>query len=221
MKPAEAVKALVFDAYGTIFDVHSIASLCEEMFPGQGSALSQLWRVKQLEYTWLRTLMGRYEDFFKVTESALIHACKTLKLGCSAPARADLMDAYLHLAAYPNTVDTLRKLYGRPLAILSNGTPHMLHSAVSSANLDAVFGHVISVDEVKAYKPSPQVYQLAPNKLRVPVESIGFVSSNSWDVAGAASFGFTAFWVNRSGQPMDELGVTPAKVLTDLTQLLE
>ena len=218
---ASKVKALVFDAYGTLFDVHSVIALAEELFPGQGAALSQLWRQKQLEYTWLRSLMRRYEDFERVTEAALKVAAGTLKLDCP-PTRANrLMVAYLHLALYPEVRAALDALSKLPLAILSNGSPHMLNAVVKNAGLDGVFAQVISVDQVKIFKPSPKVYQLAPDKLGVRKAEVGFVSSNYWDVCGAASYGFSSYWINRSGATADELGQQPVAVLSGLTDLVQ
>ncbi len=219
----QGIKALVFDAYGTLFDVHSVVSTCNRHFPDQGTALSKAWRAKQLEYTWLRSLMGRYEDFWQVTESALTFACKTLNLLCPPATRAELMEAYLHLEPYPEVQASLRALSRYPLAILSNGSPRMLQAAVESAGLQGMFSHVLSVDEVKMYKPSPRVYQLASRKMGVAESAIGFVSSNFWDVAGAKAFGLWTCWVNRSKAPEDELGFTPdatANTLTDLVDVL-
>ena len=221
---SQRIKALVFDAYGTLFDVHSVISTCNQNFPDQGAALSQRWRAKQLEYTWLRSLMGRYEDFWQVTESALVFACKSLSLSCPPGTRAQLMEAYLRLDPYTEVREALKTLSNYPLAILSNGSPRMLHAVVKSAGFEGVFSHVISVDEVKIYKPSPRVYQLASQKMSVPETAIGFVSSNSWDVIGAKAFGFWTCWVNRSAAPGDELGVTPdvtVKTLADLVDVLK
>ena len=216
------VRALAFDAYGTLFDVHSVVALGEELFPGQGNALSNTWRLKQLQYTWARTLMGRYEDFWKVTEDGLVFAAKSLKLDLDADKRNRLMESYLSLAAFPDVAQGLKELSGAgyPLAILSNGTPKMLRAAARSAGIEGNFAHIISVDEIKIYKPSPRVYELAPAKFKLPAAAIGFVSSNSWDVAGAASFGLTTFWINRGAQPIDELGFPPARTVAKLTELL-
>lgn len=218
---SQRIKALVFDAYGTLFDVHSVISACNQNFPDQGAALSQRWRAKQLEYTWLRSLMGRYEDFWQVTESALVFACKSLSLSCSPATRTQLMEAYLRLDPYTEVREALTALSNYPLAILSNGSPRMLHAVVKSAGLEGVFSHVISVDELKIYKPSPRVYQLACQKMGVPETSIGFVSSNSWDVIGAKAFGFWTCWVNRSAAPGDELGVTPDVTVKTLAGLVD
>ena len=215
----DRIKALVFDAYGTLFDVHSVISVCQQLFPGQGTALSQMWRAKQLEYTWLLSLMGRYQDFWKVTESALVFACKVLGLPCDPSTRDRLMDAYLRLDPYPEVPAALNALSHYPLAILSNGSPRMLKAAVENAGLQGLFAQVISVHEVKIYKPSPRVYQLAPKRLGVGPEAIGFVSSNSFDVIGAKAFGFWVCWVNRADIAGDELGVTPDVTVARLTDL--
>jgi 2-haloacid dehalogenase len=220
-KITRGIKALVFDAYGTLFDVHSVISTCEQNFPGQGPALSQAWRAKQLEYTWLRSLLGRYKDFWQVTESALLFACKSLNLSCPAATLAQLMEAYLHLDPFPEVPQALRSLSGYRLAILSNGSPRMLRAAVESSGLKGVFSHVISVEAAKIYKPSPRVYQLACNKLRIARTAIGFVSSNCWDIVGAKNFGFRCCWVNRSGVPQDELGFAPDVMVNSLSDLAE
>lgn len=220
----KGIKALVFDAYGTLFDVHSVIATCNQHFPEQGPALSKAWRAKQLEYSWLRSLMGRYEDFWQVTEAALVFACKTLNLPCPPATRAALMEAYLHLDPYPEVLPSLKALSNYPLAILSNGSPRMLQAAVESAGLRGIFSHVLSVDTVKIYKPSPRVYELASQKMGVAASAIGFVSSNSWDVIGAKAAGLWTCWVNRSGAPEDELGFLPdarANTLADLTGLIK
>jgi 2-haloacid dehalogenase len=213
--------ALVFDAYGTLFDVYSVTALAERLFPGSGKQVSQLWRTSQLQYSWLRSLMERYEGFEKLTEDALVIACKTLKLNLSSEQRAQLMKAYDNLDTFPEVKQALRTLSRLPLAILSNGSHRMLHAAVASSGLEGMFSEIISVDDVRIYKPSPKVYQLAADRLKVSDRSkIGFVSANSWDAIGAASFGFTAFWINRADAPMEELGTRPEKTLVELTDLV-
>ncbi len=216
------IKSLAFDAYGTLFDVHSVVALGEQLFPGQGTALSNTWRLKQLQYTWGRSLMGRYEDFWKVTEDGLVFAARSLKLDLDAAKRKQLMDAYLSLAAFQDVVPGLEQLKaaGYKLAILSNGAPRMLQEAAKSAGIDRFLSRIISVDEIKIYKPSPRVYELGPKRLGAARQATGFVSSNSWDVAGAASFGLTTFWINRGKQPMDELGFPPDQEVEKITDLL-
>ncbi len=212
-------QALVFDAYGTLFDVHSVGTLCERLFPGNGAALSQAWRAKQLEYTWLRSLMGRYEDFTAVTRAALERAGHALQLKIGPGQYTQLMAAYDRLALYPDAREALAALAGMKLAILSNGSPGMLAAAVKNAGLDTTFAAVISVDAVKIYKPDPRVYQLAPDLLGIPKTAISFVSSNYWDAAGAKNFGFRVFWINRSGAQPDALGAAPDAVLASLAEL--
>ena len=216
--------ALVFDAYGTLFDVHSVTAAAEAIWPGKGAALSQLWRTKQLEYTWLRSLMGRYEDFSHVTESALRYACAGLKLPLDDAQRAQLLEGYLHLAPFPEVPAALERLRGIRLAILSNGSPAMLEPVVFNAGLHGRITDVLSVDAVKVFKPDPRVYRLAVDRLGVPAKAIGFVSSNCWDAIGAKAFGFRTFWVNRAGAPVDEMGVRPdheLRSLGDLTPLVQ
>ena len=213
------LRALVFDAYGTLFDVHSVIAECEALFPGKGAALSQLWRGKQLEYTWLRSLMGRYADFSAITRTALTTACNILRLELSEAAATRLMNAYLVLKAFPDVVDTLSRLRGRNLAILSNGSPDMLNAVVRHAGLDQLLDAVLSVDALRIFKPHPSVYAYAAQRLQAPAGVIGFVSSNFWDVAGATSFGFRTFWINRAGAAPDDLGYQPAAVLSQLSEL--
>jgi 2-haloacid dehalogenase len=213
------VRALVFDAYGTLFDPFAVRTRAEELFPGSGAALSQLWRAKQLEYSWLRTLMGRYENFWKITEDALVFSCRALKLQCDEPQRKQLMRTYLTLPAYPEVKPALEKLSGLPLSILSNGTPDMLSPLVAANNMAHLFQNIFSVDSLQIYKPRPEVYQHAVDRLGVAKESIGFVSSNYWDIAGATSFGFRSYWLNRGAGTGDELGFTPSAVLANLAEL--
>jgi 2-haloacid dehalogenase len=201
-------KAFIFDAYGTLFDVHSVVEAGRAL-ARDPQALSLLWRQKQLEYTWLRTLMGRYEDFWAVTEAALRFALGRLGIAAGDEAVARLMEAYLSLATFPDVAGALAGLAGTPLGILSNGSPRMLDAAVRSSGLAGTFRHVLSVDAVKAYKPSPTVYELGPRAFGVPAGDILFVSSNAWDVAGAKAFGYGTCWCNRLAAPMDRLGVSP------------
>jgi len=213
------LRALVFDAYGTLFDPFSVRALAEQLFPGQGAALSQLWRSKQLEYSWLRTLMGRYDNFWKITEDALVFSCRSLGLSYSEPHRRQLMEVYFSLPAFPEVKPALEQLSALPCSILSNGTPEMLAAVVAANGMAHLFAYVFSVDSLPIYKPRPEVYQHALDHLGLPREAIGFVSSNFWDISGAANFGFQTFWLNRSSTVPDELGVTPRAVLRDLAEL--
>jgi 2-haloacid dehalogenase len=215
------LRALVFDAYGTLFDVHSVIALCEELWPGKGASLSQLWRTKQLEYTWQRSLMRRYEDFGRVTLAGLRYACAALGLALDEERCRRLAEAYVELATFPEVRGALTRLKAMKLrlAILSNGSPAMLRPLVANAGLQGLIGAVISVDQRKIYKPSPEVYRLAVTRMRVPKAAIGFVSSNCWDACGAKSFGFHVFRINRSGAPVDELGAAPDYTIKGLDEL--
>ncbi len=212
-------RAVVFDAYGTLFDVHSVMAACREV-TSDPEALSLQWRAKQLEYTWLRSLMGRYEDFWEVTRAALRFALKRLKLEASEAQVGRLMDAYLSLQPFPEVPATLEALRPRyTLAILSNGSPRMLRAAVESSGLQPYLQHVLSVDALKIYKPSPAVYELAPKTMGVPKNAIVFVSSNAFDVIGAKAYGFQVCWCNRAGAPLDELGFAPDHTVRRLDEL--
>lgn len=202
-----AIRALAFDAYGTLYDPASVFQRCEQLFPGHGEAISDIWRVKQLQYTWLRSLMGRYQDFHRLTEDGLRFACRSLSLELGDGPRRELMAEYFRLAPYPEVPAALERLQARlPLAILSNGTPEMLERVSEHNGLRDRFRQILSVDELQVFKPSPRVYQLAVDRLGVPAEAIGFVSSNAWDVAGAKAFGLRVFWINRFRKPPEELG---------------
>lgn len=213
--------ALVFDAYGTLFDVHSVTRRAEALFPGKGAAISAAWRTKQLEYTWLRTLMGRYEDFSRVTRSSLEWALDSLGLEADEAAERALLEEYRRLAPFPEVRAVLESLAAtRPLAILSNGHPEMLDAVVDHSGLRGLFrGGVLSVHPARRFKPDPNVYRLAEEALGVPRALMGFVSSNGWDAAGAKSFGFRAYWVNRGAAPVERLGVRPDAVVKDLAGL--
>jgi 2-haloacid dehalogenase len=210
-------EAMVFDAYGTLFDVHSVAARCESFWPGKGAQLSQLWRSKQLEYTWQRSLMQRYAPFSTVTREALAYACEALQLHPTKEQQESLMGEYLRLSLYPDVVGTLKDL-GKKQAVLSNGSPDMLVPLIEHSGLR--FDAVISVDELKIFKPAPQVYELAVKRLGVPKARIGFVSSNCWDALGAKSYGFSVYWINRTKAPVDRLGFKPDAVLTSLNEVL-
>jgi 2-haloacid dehalogenase len=212
-----ALKALVFDAYGTLFDVHSVVQRSEAFWPGRGATLSQLWRAKQLEYTWQRSLMRRYVPFSQVTREALEYACAALGLALDAGRTQALMQEYLRLATYPEVPAALAALRARK-AILSNGSPDMLEPLVAQSGL--ALDAVLSVDEAKVFKPAPEVYQLAVDRLGVAKDEIGFVSSNCWDALGAKSFGLRVFWINRQGAPVDALGFRPDRIVQGAHEVL-
>jgi 2-haloacid dehalogenase len=215
------VAALVFDAYGTLFDVHSVSRRAESLFPGRGAALSAAWRAKQLEYSWLRTLMGRYEDFDRVTRAALEWALDSLGIEAQEPAQRAMIEEYRRLATFPEVPAALESLARtRPLAILSNGHPGMLEAVVDHNGLRERFrGGILSVHSARRFKPDPAVYRIAEEALGVPRALVGFVSSNGWDAAGAKTFGFRAYWVNRGAAPVERLGVRPDAILKDLAAL--
>lgn len=220
--PPTRITALAFDAYGTLFDVFSVTALCEELFPGRGSALAQLWRAKQLQYSLLRSLMGRHEDFWRLTEDGLVYASKSLALDLTFDRRRRLMDAYLSLTAFPDVrpgLEALKKT-GVRLAILSNGEPKMLRAAAESAGIAPLLDAIISVEEVRIFKPSPRVYNLVAERFPPGAGTVGFVSSNAWDIAGAGSAGLTTFWIQRSAaEPPEELGLPAAHVVRAITEL--
>lgn len=205
------IQALVFDLYGTLCDVHSVAAACDARFPGRGREISVVWRQKQLEYTWMRSLMGCYEDFEKATHDALTFASRQLGLKLSAPVHAELCNAYLRLAAFAEVPAALEELKSRglKLAILSNGSARSIDAVVRHAGIAPYLDELISVDEVGIFKPHRDVYELAERRLGVPRGSILFVSSNSWDATGAAYYGYATCWVNRANGCFDELGRTP------------
>ncbi|MEE8273051.1 MAG: haloacid dehalogenase type II [Alphaproteobacteria bacterium] len=210
------IGACVFDAYGTLFDVHSAAARCRDDLGREADAVSQTWRMKQLQYTWLRSLMGRHVDFWQVTGDALDYALDTHGVD-DANLRKRLMDSYLELDAYPEVKDVLGRLKagGLKCAILSNGAPNMLAAAVRNSEIDDLLDAVLSIEEIGIYKPHPSVYRLAVDRLGVAAERISFQSSNAWDANGAAAFGFRVAWVNRFGQRPERLpGDTDAEITT-------
>lgn len=219
-KPLLDVDACVFDAYGTLFDFNSAASAARSDLGEDWQRISDLWRQKQLQYTWLRGLAGHHADFWQVTGDALDFALATLKL--ERPSlRERLMDLYLKLATYPEVPETLRRLKatGRKLAILSNGTPAMLDAVVRSAGLEPLFDAVLSVEEVGVYKPHPSVYGLACERLKIDPSRICFLSSNAWDAFSAKAFGMRVVWCNRFGQAPERIPATPDGEISELGAL--
>ena len=218
-----AVDALVFDAYGTLFDVHSVVVSAEAIFPGRGAALAQLWRSKQLEYSWLQSLMQSptqaREDFAAITAHALSYAAAALQLPLPAQARHRLLDAYLDLSPFPDADPALAALAPRRRLILSNGTRAMLEPLAAATGLARHLDSILSVDDAGIYKPSPRAYQLAVDTLQMPAPRIGFVSSNAWDAIGAKAFGFTVFWINRVAAPPDRHGPQPDRTISTLADL--
>jgi 2-haloacid dehalogenase len=216
----QGIRACVFDAYGTLFDVATAARTCGDELGEKVSALSSLWREKQLQYTWLRALQGRHADFWQVTGEALDFALETLGI-TSATLRERLMKLYLTLGAFPEVHDTLVRLKqaGMRTAILSNGTPQMLQAAVEGAQLDPLLDAVLSVEEVGIYKPHPRVYQLAVDRLGLEAGAIAFQSSNAWDAYAASVFGMRVVWCNRYDQRPERLPGKPDHEIRSLAEL--
>jgi 2-haloacid dehalogenase len=219
--PLAGVRACVFDAYGTLFDVSSAAAACEDAALGdRGAALSALWREKQLQYTWLRAAQGRHVDFWQVTADALDFSLETLKIA-EPQLRSRLMNLYLTLEAYPEVPQVLGRLKaaGLQTAILSNGTPQMLRAAVEGAGIAALLDAVLSVEEVGVYKPHPKVYQLAVDRLALDARRICFLSANAWDAYAASAFGLRVVWCNRQRQRPERLAGRPEHEIASLGEL--
>ena len=214
------IQACVFDAYGTLFDVNSAAAQAKHELGESWQPLAELWRAKQLQYTWLRSLMGRYVDFWQVTGDALDYAMENLGLEDLA-LRAKLMDLYLRLSAYPEVKDTLLRLKaaGMKLAILSNGTPGMLMAAAQHAGIAELLDAILSVEEVKVFKPHPLVYRLPVTRFNLPPESMCFLSSNSWDAHAAKAFGYRVLWCNRLAQTPERMPEIPDSSVATLAEL--
>lgn len=218
--PLSGIQACVFDAYGTLFDYASAAASCRDVLGDKFERLTVLWRDKQLQYTWLRAIQGRHADFQQVTGDALDFALATLGL-TSSTLRNRLMALYLKLAAFPEVPDTLKRLRdgGMKTAILSNGSPLMLQSAVESSGLIGLFDAVLSVEEVGVYKPHPKVYQLAVDRLGLEASNISFQSSNAWDAYAASAFGMKVVWCNRYGHMREWLPGSPDREIKSLAEL--
>ncbi len=221
-KPPPQPRAVLFDAYGTLFDVYSVGLLAEQLFPGRGEALAQLWRDKQIDYTRLLTLAGRYQPFWQLTRAGLRFAAQRLQLALTPEAEDSLMNQYRHLSAFPENHDVLRELQRRGVAtgILSNGDPEMLAVATRSAGFDGLLQHVLSVHGVQRFKTDPAAYALGPQALGLPARDILFVSSNGWDAIGATWFGYTTLWVNRANLPLEQLGTAPTHTGSSLRDVL-
>ncbi|HXF76153.1 MAG TPA: haloacid dehalogenase type II [Methylomirabilota bacterium] len=213
------IKGIVFDMYGTLVDVNAVADACKKIAPDP-AAFNAQWRAKQLEYTFLRTAMGKYKDFHAITEEALEFAIQRFGLQVTAEQRQKLMEAWLHPTPYPEIAGALPRLKENyALAVLSNGSPKMLRTGLEQAGLVSHFRRVLSADAVRLYKPSPKVYELAPKRMRLKKNEILFVSSNSFDVIGAKSFGFKVCWINRTEAPLDPLGPKPDLVVKSFDEL--
>ena len=218
-------QAVLFDAYGTLFDVYSVGLTAEQLFPGQGQHLSVLWRDKQIDYTRLVTTSNHgahYQPFWELTRAALRYACKRLKLALTPEMELQLMNQYRHLSAFPENKDVLQALRARGVVtgILSNGDPEMLGIAVRSAGLEGLLDHVISVDAVRKYKTHPDAYALGEQATGLRANQIAFVSCNSWDALAATWYGFQTLWVNRYDLPFEELGTQPTRTGSTLNDVL-
>jgi 2-haloacid dehalogenase len=211
------IKAVVFDAYGTLYDIQSVASVTEEMFPGYGEIVTQIWRIKQLEYTWLRSLMRRYQDFSVITRESLAYTLRCLGLEYDSGAFERIMDKYLHLDLYPDAQASLAAMRDRKLAILSNGSTDMLNALVKNSGLDRVLDATISIDAKKIFKPAPDAYSLIEAMLGVPPAEVLFVSSNPWDACGAKAFGLNVAWIERVTPEAMALACVKSDVVAPIT----
>ena len=214
-------KALVFDAYGTLFDVNSAANKCKEKIGEDWEIFANFWRTTQLEYTWLRSLMGRHRDFWKITEDSLEKSMQVF--GVDKNMKNELLNLYKVLSPYPEVKNVLETLKDQnfKLAILSNGTPSLLNELVSSNDLNNLFDDLFSVEEVKVFKPSSKVYEIPTKKYNIKARQITFLSANTWDVSGAGNFGYNSVWVNRNKSKFDLLDYQPKNEVSNLTQLLD
>jgi 2-haloacid dehalogenase len=214
------IKACVFDAYGTLFDVHSAVGKFYERLGDVADQVSNIWRTKQLEYTWLRSLMKKHADFWQVTKDGLDYALDVYNIS-DIDLRNDLVEAYLHLKCYPEVPDTLARLKdrGRQIAILSNGSPAMLEAVVKSNSLEDLVPTILSVEKVGVFKPAPVVYQIAVDSLGVAADKIVFMSANAWDAVGATAFGLRVAWINRFGQRPERLPFQPDTEIISLAEL--
>jgi 2-haloacid dehalogenase len=211
------IKAVVFDAYGTLYDIQSVAAITEEAFPGYGEIITQIWRIKQLEYTWLRSLMRRYDDFSVITRDSLAYTLRVLGLQHDIGAFERIMEKYLHLDLYPDALAALAAMGDRKLAILSNGSTGMLNALVANSGLDRVLDATISIDSQKIFKPAPDAYSLIEAVLGVPPAEVLFVSSNPWDACGAKAFGLNVAWIERVTPEAMALACVKSDVVAPLT----
>ena len=215
------IKAIIFDAYGTLFDVNSAAEKCKSKIGDEWESFANYWRKTQLEYTWLRSLMGRHKDFWQITEDSLEKSMKVFKIDIGM--KNELLNLYKILSPYPEVKETLEKLKEKKykLAILSNGTPSLLNELVKSNDLQNLFDDIFSIEEVKIYKPSSKVYDMPVKKYNIEKVDAAFLSANTWDVSGGGNYGFSSVWVNRNNNIFDNLDYTPKNEISGLNQLLD
>ena len=213
------IKAIIFDAYGTLFDVNSAAEKCKSKIGDKWESFANYWRKTQLEYTWLRSLMGRHKNFWQITEDSLDKSMKAFKINIEM--KSELLDLYKKLLPYPEVKETLEKLKEKKykLAILSNGTPALLNELVESNNLKNLFDDIFSIEEVKIYKPSSKVYDMPIKKYNIQKEEVAFLSANTWDVSGGGNYGFSSVWVNRNNNIFDNLDYKPSMEIKNLEEL--
>ena len=215
------IKAIVFDAYGTLFDVNSAAEKCKSKIGDKWEGFANFWRITQLEYTWLRSLMKRHKDFWKITEDSLDKSMKAFKIDNSM--KSELLNLYKVLSPYPEVKEVLKKLKEKEcrLAILSNGTPALLNELVKSNNLENIFDDLFSIEEVGIYKPDSKVYDMPVKKYQIKADNVAFLSANTWDVSGGGNYGYNAIWVNRNNNIFDNLDYEPKNEIKNLQQLIE
>ena len=215
------IKAIVFDAYGTLFDVNSAAEKCKGKIGDKWEGFANFWRTTQLEYTWLRSLMKRHKDFWQITEDSLDKSMKYFKIDSSM--KNELLNLYKVLSPYPEVKEVLKKLKVKEykLAILSNGTPALLSELVKSSNLENIFDDLFSVEEVRIYKPDSKVYDMPIKKYQIKPDEVAFLSANTWDVSGGGNYGYNAIWVNRNNNIFDNLDYEPKNEIKNLKQLIE
>ena len=215
------IKAIIFDAYGTLFDVNSAAEKCKNKIGEKWEGFANYWRTTQLEYTWLRSLMDRHKDFWQVTEDSLDKSMKAFKIDSSM--RGELLDLYKILSTFPEVKEVLNNLKEKnyKLAILSNGTPSLLNELVKSNNLDSIFDDIFSIEEVGIYKPSSKVYDIPIKKFKIQKDEVVFLSANTWDVSGGGNYGYNSVWVNRNNNIFDSLDYIPQNQVKNLGELLD
>ena len=215
------IKAIVFDAYGTLFDVNSAAEKCKGKIGDKWEGFANFWRTTQLEYTWLRSLMKRHKDFWQITEDSLDKSMKAFKIDSSM--KSELLNLYKVLSPYPEVKEVLKKLKEKEcrIAILSNGTLTLLNELVKSNNLENIFDDIFSIEEVGIYKPDSKVYDIPIKKYQIKTDKVAFLSANTWDVSGGGNYGYNAIWVNRNNNIFDNLDFKPKSEINNLTQLLD
>jgi 2-haloacid dehalogenase len=215
------VKAIIFDAYGTLFDVNSAAEKCKGKIGDKWESFANYWRTTQLEYTWLRSLMNRHKDFWQVTEDSLDKSMKAFKIDISM--RSELLDLYKILSTFPEVQEVLNNLKKKnyKLAILSNGTPALLNQLVKNNNLDSIFDDIFSIEEVGIFKPSSKVYDIPIKKYQIQKNDVVFLSANTWDISGGGNYGYKTVWLNRNNNTFDNLDYKPQNQVKDLSELLD